>query len=438
MVHSLRVSRLLLLIIAAAVALRLLYVVVAGQTLSLQASGYDVYAVNLLAGHGYTRFADLHPDSDLPPLYSFFLAGVYTLFGRSPLPVALVQIGCDVVTLLAIAAIGRRIGGERVGLLAAALTGFYPYLLFQDLSANDTALFIMLLALGIWGVYRACETRALRWAIFVGLTFGVAALTKSLVILMLPLIGWWWWRQVGLRRAVLLVGALLVVSAAVLLPWIVRNTRLQGTLTFVSTNDGSNLYQGNNSCVADYLLAGWDAQWVDCLTPTPPGLSETEESAWFRDQALIYVRDHLDAMPRLLAVKFITLWSPELLPRAVPPAANLGDVAVLQYEQPLFQVARALHLLYFTPLLLLAVVGLLRAGRVRQLAGKYAPLWIVFVGITAAYLIYHPSTRYRSPADPFLFVLSAETLLWLWGRVAGRGIWPGGRDAQDTRDAQGE
>ncbi len=423
--------RLLIVIVALAVILRLGYVLLEGHTLSLEASGYDAYAVNLMAGHGYTRFPDLHPDSDLPPLYSFFLVGVYSLFGRSPIPVALVQIGFDVVTLLAIYAIGRRVGGDWVGLLAAAFTGFYPYLLFQDLSVNDTAIFIMLLTLAIWGVYR---TGTWRGAAFVGLLLGLAALTKSLVVLLLPLIALWWWRQFsrkqfGFRRAVACATALGIVFVAVLLPWIVRNTRVQGTLTLISTNDGSNLYQGNNPCVADYLLNGWDAQWVNCLNPTPPGLSETAQSIWFRDQAFAYLRDHVSEWPRLFAVKFITLWSPELLPRSVPPSANLNDPTVLEYEQPIFQLARLIHLLYFTPLLILGIIGLILAARSRELTGKYAPLLMVLIVITVTYLIYHPSTRYRSPADPFLFVLAASALVTL---IAPR-LWHGAKPSASPK-----
>ncbi len=195
---------------------------------------------------------------------------------------------------------------------------------------------------------------------------------------------------------------------------------MQGTFTLISTNDGSNLYQGNNPCVADYLLNGWDAQWVDCLTPTPPGLSESQQSAWFRDQALDYLREHPGDLPRLLAVKFVTLWSPELLPRSVPPSANLDNPAVLEYQQPLFQAARVIHLLYYTPLLMVAIIGLVLAARAHQLTGTYAPILMVLVGITAAYLIYHPSTRYRSPADPFVFVLSASALVWIGQQIKER------------------
>jgi 4-amino-4-deoxy-L-arabinose transferase-like glycosyltransferase len=409
--------KLLILILVGAVVLRLAYILFAGHTLSLQASGYDPYAVNLMAGHGYTRFDDLRPDSDLPPLYPFFLVGVYSTLGRSAVNVALVQIIFDVVTITAIYAIGRRVGGPWVGLLAAAFTAFYPYLLFQGVATNDTTLFIMLLTVGVWGIYHTYDRPSWRWALFIGLMFGVAALTKTLVVLMLPLVALWWWRHHGFRRAVGLSLVAGVALVAVVMPWVIRNTQVQGTLTLISTNDGSNLYQGNNPCVADYLLNGWDAQWVQCLEPIPDGLSETEGSTWYRDQALAYLRNNPGDIPRLLVAKLYNLWSPELLPRTVPPSANLDDNAVLQYEQPLFQLARLAHLIYFAPLLVLALVGIGQAFRARTLTGLTAPLLMVLITITVAYLVYHPSTRYRSPADPFVFVLAATAVQ---GLVKGR------------------
>lgn len=407
-------------IILLAVALRLLFLSVAGQTLDMRASGYDDYAVSLLEGRGFTRFDDGRPDSDLPPLVPLYLAGLYAVFGRSPMPVALLHIALDIVTLVAIYAIGRRVGGDRVGLLAAAFTGFYPYLIFQNLSVNDTAVFIMLLSTGLWTVYRAAERRSWRWALLGGALLGVAALTKSLVVLMLPLIALWWYRQNGLRPALGQAFALGTAFALVILPWVVRNTMVQGTLTFISTNDGSNLYQGNNPCVTDFMWQGWDAQWVDCLNPTPPGLSQPAESAWFRDQALTWLRENPGQIPELLLAKFVTLWSPELLPRSVPPGASLANDAVLQYETPLFQAARIVHALYFGTLLVLAVVGLGRAARMRQLTQRFGPVLIVIAVITLTYLIYHPSTRYRVSADPFVFVLSACAVVWLSDRALRR------------------
>ncbi len=394
------------LIISLAVIVRLAFVVIFGSTLSLKTSGYDDYAVNLIAGHDYTRFADLHPDSDLPPLYPFFLAGVYLILGRSAITVALVQIVFDVITIAVLYAIGRRIAGPSVGLIAAALLAFYPYLLFQNLTVNDTGLFIMLLALGIWAAYHVQTGQNWRWVALAGLFFGTAALTKTLVILMLPLLALSWLVRFKLR-GLLPITAMGLIFVAVITPWIVRNTLVQKQFTLLSTNDGSNLYQGNNPCVADLLLAGWDAQWSNCLNPEPPGLTEVQSSAWFRDQALAYLSTHVDQIPRLMAAKLITLWSPDIMPHNVPPFANLANDAVLQYETPAFVLARSLHVLYFTPLLILGIAGLYLGWR------DHLDIWLivsVFITITVAYLIYHPSTRYRSPADPFLFVLSAYGL----------------------------
>ncbi len=389
---------------------RVAFILLFDHTLSLQTSGYDTYAVNLIEGRGYTRFDDRSGDSDLPPLYPFFLAGVYEVLGRDPIAVAVVQIGLDALTVLLLFWIGRRVAGEAVGLLAAAFYGAYPYLLYQNLTLNDTGVFIFLLAAGIAAAYKARDTRNWRWAAALGVAFGLGALTKTLIVLVLPLLALWWWHALGLRRAVILGAASGIALALVIAPWAVRNTRLHGELVLISTNGGSNLHQGNNPCVADYLARGWDAQWVRCIELAPPELSETEADRWHREQALTYLRENPGEWPRLFWTKLWVLWSPVIMPYDLPPDPYLVDDAVLQFESTAFQVARVVHVLYFTPLLILGLAGLILGWRDRR---EIAPLVAVFAAITIAYLIFHPSTRYRSPADPFVFVLAGYALLRL-------------------------
>jgi 4-amino-4-deoxy-L-arabinose transferase-like glycosyltransferase len=406
-------SRWLSLIVGAAVLARAGFLLLFGYTLSLQTSGYDAYAVNLTEGQGYTRFDDRSADSDLPPLYPFFLAPIYFLFGRDPIPVAVAQIGLDMLVMLLLYGIGRRVAGEAVGLLAAGFYGFYPYLLFQNLTLNDTGIFILLLVAGIWLAYRAADTRDWRYVAAMGAVFGLAALTKTLVMLILPMLAIIWWHQFGWRTAARwsLIGGLALL--VVLTPWAIRNTRLHDTFVLVSTNGGSNLHQGNNPCVADYLARGWDAQWVDCLEKTPDGLSEVEADRWHREQAIDYLRDHPGEWLHLFGTKFLVLWSPAIMPYDVPAGAKLDDDAVLQYNTRTFQAARIIHLIYFTPLLVLGMIGLVMAWRNKLSVGLLvAPI----LTVTVAYLIFHPSTRYRSPADPFVFVLAAYAVSrwWVW------------------------
>jgi 4-amino-4-deoxy-L-arabinose transferase-like glycosyltransferase len=395
-----------------------LFLALFGHTLILNASGYDTYATNLIDRHEYTRYEDRSADSDLPPLYPFFLVAVYTVLGRDAIAVALVQIVFEALIMLLVYWIGKRIAGDKVGLLASALYGFYPYLLFQNLSTNDTSLFILMLTAGIWFAYRVHDTRQWGWAVALGFVFGLGALTKTLIILALPLLALWWWRHLGFRQAFrfgLLAGITFVLVIA---PWSIRNSRLHHRFVLTSSNDGSNLYQGNNSCVVDYLSRGWDAQWVNCMKPIPPGLSEIEEADWNRDQAIAYLQSHPEEWPRLFWTKFWVLWSPLIMPYDLPPAlTNQVDDAVYQYNTASFQAARVVHVIYFTPLLILGIAGWILAWRDHKLVG---PLVAVFVTITIAYLIFHPSTRYRSPADPFLFILSAYAVVWLWNWLSPR------------------
>jgi 4-amino-4-deoxy-L-arabinose transferase-like glycosyltransferase len=394
------------------------FVVLFGDTLSLETSGYDAYAVNLLAGDGYTRFDDLHPDSDLPPLYAFFLAGVYRVFGRDARVVAAVQIVFDLATLALVYGIGRRVFGVWEGLAAAALTALYPYMLYQNLTVNDTAIFTCLLVLAVWLAYRAGDAASMRWAATTGAVLGLAALTKSLALLLVPLWGLWWMRRLGWRRGLRAAAVTTLAAALVIAPWVARNTALHGRFVFISTNGGSNLHQGNNACTASYLRAGWDVQWTgECMASPPSDLDEIELDRWHTRQALDYLRGDLGRAASLLGVKLLVLWSPAVTPYAVPPhlAGEVGQV--LQYETTAFKLSRVVHVIYFGPLLALAAVGVVLARR----RAMVFPVLAVFAAFTLTYMVTHPSTRYRMPIDPLLFIFSAAVLHYMWRRARASG-----------------
>ena len=80
-------------------------------------------------------------------------------------------------------------------------------------------------------------------------------------------------------------------------------------------------------------------------------------------------------------------------------------------ESGLFnQLGRGAHILYFGGLWLLAILG---AWRSRRHWRELSLLYCVQISQTVVYLAFHPSTRYRSPTDPLLFVFSALAAVWL-------------------------
>lgn len=412
-------KRWLIAVIVIALIIRIAFLLSFRSTLSLATSGYDPYALNIVEGEGYTRFDDRNADSELPPLYPFFLALVYYLLGRGPIQVALVQMMLDVVTICVIFLIASRISTPLTGVLSAAFYAPYPYLVFQNLTVNDTALFIFLLTCGIWLSYQANDMDRPWSAAGAGLAFGLASLTKPWALLILILISVWWVVRKRRRGLPLLLFAT-IASATVVTPWIIRNTRLHGAPAFISTNDGSNLYQGNNPCVIDYLTKGWDAQWVECLDQPNDELGDFELNAWYRQKAVHYLREHPEEWGRLLTVKVKSLWTPVLTPTSLPSGvADDGDLVAL-YHTPVFNIARRVHFLYFVPLLVLGMIGLLLA---LWRGVEVFPMVSVLLVLTCTYVAFHPSTRYRSPADPFVFIFAGHAVVEISRRLKSKVKW---------------
>jgi H+/Cl- antiporter ClcA len=70
-----------------------------------------------------------------------------------------------------------------------------------------------------------------------------------------------------------------------------------------------------------------------------------------------------------------------------------------------------IHRYYFGALFVLAVVGVVVSARYWR---EVSLLWFVQISMTLVYVAFHPSTRYRVPTDPLLFVFSAYAVVWMW------------------------
>ena len=142
-------------------------------------SAYYYYTSNLIVqGQGYTEpfklmFYDQHTPTALhPPLWPAVLAvlSVFTApatgvghLGGSALALHRV-LGCAVGALVVVLVglLGRRIGGPRVGLVAAALAALYPRFLILDASLSNESLFAAVVGVLLLMAYRFVD-RPTRW-----------------------------------------------------------------------------------------------------------------------------------------------------------------------------------------------------------------------------------------------------------------------------------
>jgi 4-amino-4-deoxy-L-arabinose transferase-like glycosyltransferase len=391
-------------IVAGAVALRLLYVLVLARHVPMAGDSQFFHAeANLVAdGRGYIEpFLDaaygIHvPTAAHPPLYPTVLAGLSALGGDGVLAQRSLGAFVGGAAIVLIALIGRRVGGERAGLAAAAIASIYPLLVAADGAPMSESLYGLLIAAALLVALKLRERRSAGVAAALGALIGLAALTRSealllLVLIGLPLTGRSW-------RAAL---ALLAACAVVLAPWTIRNLSAFHRFTLISHNDSTVLAGAN--CPATYYggdLGGWR---FDCISPRKT-LEEGVQAATWRRQGLDYATRHASRWPAVVPVRVLRswdLWQPRRQLDSAEGRAKWAEAAGV--------------IVYFL-LLPLAALGALRLWRRRR--GDAAILLAPALLVTLSSAIGYGNPRFRHAFEISIVVLAALAVVALAARRA--------------------
>ncbi len=273
-------------IFALAFVLRLVYVLQVRytpffQTLGLDAKYYDRWAREIAEGRapGEAYF--------MTPLYPYFLATIYRLFGRDLLLVRLIQAGLGSLSAVLVYYLGTDVFDRRVGILAGLVTATYGALIFYDGSILLTPLLVLLNLLSLFLLVRADITgKPVAYAL-AGLSLGFATVGRAAVLAFIPVALAWVWlgsgmgaqdgsregraggkpadgkrpkmvpkthpkkngagRSTGRVRAGARAAALVLLGVlVVIVPVTVRNYVVARDFVIVTSNGGLNFYIGNS------------------------------------------------------------------------------------------------------------------------------------------------------------------------------------------------
>jgi hypothetical protein len=397
----------LILIAAAGLVIRVVYVLAVARgapgfgdfqfynsTAGLLADGKGFISPFELAYHGQSV-----PTAAHPPAWSFVLSAVSAVFGNGASPTDLLAndfvahrlAGCVLgsVGIGLVGLVGERVGGRRVGLVAAIIAALSPSMIAADGSTMSEALYVPLVALTLLTAYALRERRSVWMAVALGAVIGVAALTRAEALLFVVLLGLpvagvsgaTWGRRLALGFAV--VATCVVVVA----PWTIRNFDAFNRPVLISTNEGFLWALAN--CRQTYSGPDMGFSRLDCL-PQPHITDEAKYSARARDKGLDYAENHLGDLPPVIGVRTLRtwgFWQPfRIKSEGVPNTLN--DLTVV-FE-------------WF--LLAVAVAGAVILRRRRR------PLWIVLSPVLLVLVVTalgHGLARYRYGAEPSLMVLAA-------------------------------
>jgi hypothetical protein len=410
-----------ILVVAAVVRLWCALGPMADRAVPIDAANERAVAQTWADGNGFsvTNDAGVHsPATDHVPVHVIVLT-ILDRFGLQSAGAQRVALGLlSLIGVAAVALIGWLLGRPTVGLVAAGIAAVDP-MWFQpatNLMAEGIFLWMVpvVLLAAVW-----CRNRG-TWVriILLGLAVGLATLTRSEAILLLPAIAVpvAWLSTIGVRRKVLAVGATVLAFSFVVGPWLVRQHHDTRSWT-LSTNQGSTFL--GSSCDAAFngpRAGGWVAQcFIDGLNKAydpvanpHPARTGAEASQQLTTAAFDYDRAHESELPRVVALRVGRAWG-------VARVSDTYDYDV--YEDRLAGpqwVGYAMNWL----LIPLAIVGMVLLSR-----DEWRRWWILVPPIIASTIvvaIFWGTPRLRTGAEPSLALFAAFAIIEGGGRVLRR------------------
>ena len=446
----------LVLVMVAALAWRVGYVLVTKRTSPpgfSDAFAYH-YGANLLAeGKGFIdpvrySFSGLRfPSAAHPPLYITYLAAWSFVGFKSALWHRLASCLLGVATVGLVGLLGRRLAGERTGLIAAVLAAAYPHLWLNDaaLMSETAAAFAVVLAMLTVERFREQPTMARTWQLGGALALAVLGRAELAILvpaIALPLI----LRTRGLALADRWkrIGAVAIACFVLIGPWVGYNLVRFEHPVLLSNGFGATLQGG--SCATTFY--GTDiGYWAYCpgtndvaRLPPPPAstlarwkrdpksaTTRTEQRAYFRRyyagapdesqndvvarrDALKYIRANEGQLPLVVAARIGRVWN------VFRPWQNARLDGLVE-GRGLAQARVALGAFYLYAAG--AIVGLVALRRRRH------PIWpyLVLVGVvTFTVAIAFAVQRYRIPVDAVMPALAAVGIDALLRRRSERSV----------------
>ncbi|MFM1800283.1 MAG: hypothetical protein RLZZ117_2561 [Cyanobacteriota bacterium] len=384
---------------------------------------WDAFSSAILQGRFNLETTVVHdPNLDTrlfiaAPLYPYALALAKLVFqGQWFAGLGIIQILISSISVVYLAATARLIFKSRaVALTAGVVYALYlPTLYYAQLPSQES-LFQSFFVISFYGLCRYNTFRDWRSLLFFSLFFTLALLTKSHVILMVPLVcALVVFCQPSVTRALAHVAIFLGIIALLTLPYGLYNLRVNGVYVISTSGSGGHFLTAHNDDFYTWLIR----------TP-PKGTPEFERLADLRFSAFskqgipndashkerqsIYLRRGLD-------------W----IAANPSKALKLRVHNLLHYLQPgyslRFQSFRnwLVALVFNVPIYILAYIELIKQLKTPR---RHLPAYIVFVTMLLFVLIFYAQNRFRLiTIEPIYVLYAAPGLLtigsWIRSRLA--------------------
>ena len=348
------------------------------------------------------------------PAYPYFLAATKSLVGHDLFAIRVVQAGMSAIACGFLGLAGRAFHDARSGLWAAGLLAVYGPSIYAAGLIQKTTLgeFLICLVLALLGA-QLRRPRALL-CMGLGIAFGLLALTRENVLVLIPLLMVW----LSLRSAnpgivkratlptLMLLGMVLTLAAPT---W--HNYRHGGGLSITTVQAGPNFFIGNNPQATGLyrpLVPGHETPIFEQsdaknLAQEQLGrpLSDQEVSNYWMHQSWNFIRSDFLSWLRLMGRKWLLVWNAYEIP-------DTAGLAVFSSWSWLLGLLNGVF--HFGILVPLGV-----SGAVLTIAG-WRRLWVLYgmvLLLAMAVALFFVFGRYRYPLVPLMALFAGAGLVEL-------------------------
>lgn len=343
------------------------------------------------------------------PLYPYFLAILYRVFGGGYFTTRLVQVFLGGMNCVLAYLVGSKVFDRPVGIVSGLAMALCGSVVFFD---SELLAPVLLVLLSLLLVYLMIQSRAkIAWWLMCGFLLGLLVVGHGLAALFFPaaLI----WMGLSLRRRIpagrVLLSCLAFALGCSMPVGLVafRNYVVGKDFVPISSNAGINFYIGNNPSY-DYTVGLRPGLRWERLNREPLDMGITkhsQRSAFFYRKALTFITSHPGQSISLLLRKLYQFW-------------NGNEVGRNQEMYPFRSYSIILRLVLWKYFLAfpfglvgpLSLVGLWVSWRERKRIGL---LGLFLLASVVPVVFFFVCARYRMPALPFLLMFACFFLVWV-------------------------
>ena len=359
------------------------------------------------------------------PLYPYLLAFLYFITDASIFWAKFLQILICGLTAAFIFKIGRGLFNETVGAISGFVYVFYGTLVFYETMFLIPVLFLFFL---VWAMSRLIENQdssSLKSWLITGLIFGLAAITRPNIIIVVPFLALWlFFRQrqpaldwkISIRPALVLVAGMFLAIA----PVTIRNYAVTGDIILISSQGGINLYLGNNEAADGLTMIMPEVELSQSITwdmfiPVTSAaaerelgreLTDAEVSSFWTGKAVSFVVNNPG--------KFLGLvWKKSIYLLSGFENSDASDIYYQRKKSGLYSLLVWDNIISFPFGLLLPLV-FLSLFVLRHDFKKLLPLYIFILAYIPSIVLFLVSARHRLPLVPFLIVIAGAGVYTLF------------------------